>query len=262
MTVSVTLLEALQDRRLFRAGQPLAHDQGATPSGFAPLDEALPWQGFPRGALTEILLSAPGVGELQLIRSAWMRIGAQERLAFVAPPFIPYAPALLAARIPLARFAWIDVAPDQAAWAAEQCLRAGCLGAVALWSQDGDERRLRRLQLAAEEGSSHAFVFRPARHAVNPSPAALRLQLEANAGEVRVRVLKCRGALAPSFALPWPRDSHEARTPAAAATALDDARSSGNAAESLRVVRARAPRKLPQQPSLLSQAGVDPASST
>lgn len=197
MTASPVLLQALQDRRLFRAGQPLARDQGATPSGFAALDEALPWGGFPRGALTEILLPSPGIGEIELIASAWRHIGAQERLVFIAPPCIPYAPALLAAGIALARFAWIDTDAAQAPWAAEQSLRAGCVGAVALWLRGGDDRCLRRLQLAAEEGACHGFVFRPQRHARNASPAALRLQLEARAGILHLRVLKCRGAQVP-----------------------------------------------------------------
>lgn len=201
MAASATLLEALQDRRLFRAGQPLKRDQGATPSGFAALDEVLPWGGFPRGALTEILLPHPGVGEIELLLQAWCRIGAQERLVFVAPPCIPYAPALRDAGVPLQRFAWIDTDPQQAPWAAEQCLRSGCLGAVALWQTGGDDRGLRRLQLAAEEGACHGFVLRPVRHASNPSPAALRLKFESTRGVLGVRVLKCRGAVAPAATL-------------------------------------------------------------
>jgi hypothetical protein len=201
MVASALLLEALHDRRLFRAGQPLARGQGATPSGFAALDDALPWGGFPRGALTEILLPASGLGEIELLAHALNRIGLQERLVFVAPPCVPYAPALHAAGVPLARFAWIETSAAQAPWAAEQCLRSGCLGAVALWFAGGDDRSLRRLQLAAEEGGCHGFVFRPLRHAANPSPSALRLQLDAVSGVLRVRVLKCRGAVAPSVAL-------------------------------------------------------------
>jgi hypothetical protein len=201
MAANATLLEALQDRRLFRAGQPLKRDQGATPSGWAALDEALPWGGFPRGALTEILLPHPGVGEIELLLQAWRRIGAQERLVFVAPPCIPYAPALRDAGVPLQRFAWIDTDPHQSPWAAEQCLRSGCLGAVALWQAGGDDRGLRRLQLAAEEGACHGFVFRPLRHASNPSPAALRLKFESTRDGIGLRVLKCRGAVAPAGTL-------------------------------------------------------------
>jgi hypothetical protein len=201
MAAVVSLTDALADRRLFRGGRPLARDQGATASGFTALDEVLPWNGFPRGALTEILTPQPGLGEIELLSEAWARIGEKERLAFVAPPCIPYAPALLRAKWPLQRFAWIEAPAAQAAWAAEQCLRAGCLGAVAFWLAGGDDKSLRRLQLAAEEGSVHAFLFRPLKHAANASPAALRLVLEPVPGQLRVRVLKVRGAVAPVKAL-------------------------------------------------------------
>ena len=80
-------------------------------------------------------------------------------------------------------------------------LRSGCLGAVALWQTGGDDRSLRRLQLAAGEGACHGFVFRPSRHASNPSPAALRLKFEPEPGALRLRVLKCRGAVAPATVL-------------------------------------------------------------
>jgi hypothetical protein len=54
---------------------------------------------------------------------------------------------------------------------------------------------LRRLQLAAESGGALAFLFRPAHSAGKSSPAALRLQLHADAGEVDIEILKCRGSL-------------------------------------------------------------------
>jgi hypothetical protein len=130
----------------------------------------------------------------------------------IAPPYIPYAPALLRAGLPLAQLAWIEASSERALWTAEQCLRAGCLGAVLVWSTGGDERQLRRLQVAAEDGGSFGFLFRPARQALNSSPAALRLLVEANnsvadrnetcvTATLRLRVLKCRGAQPPTAAL-------------------------------------------------------------
>ena len=87
-----------------------------------------------------------------------------------------------------------------ALWATEQCLRAGCLSAVLCWPQKVDDRALRRLQVAAESGQALAFAFRDARVAAQPSPAALRLQFEAG----QLRVLKCRGGLAPAHPVPFP----------------------------------------------------------
>ncbi|MCY1417010.1 hypothetical protein D9M71_325280 [compost metagenome] len=54
--------------------------------------------------------------------------------------------------------------------------------------------------MAAETGQTLAFAHRPLREAVNPSPAALRLALEARPRQLRV--LKCRGGLAPAQPIP------------------------------------------------------------
>lgn len=204
MSLPAPALSALHDPRVFRAGQALAADSAlpALASGFAALDAALPGGGFPRGALTELLLPSPGVGECGLLAAAWAALSERERIVCIAPPWVPYAPALVAAGIRLERFAWIEAAqPAQAAWAAEQALRAGCVGAVALWTDSGEQRCLRRLQLAAAEGSCHGFLLRPALQAAQPSPAALRLLLEPVAGQLRVRVLKCRGRMLPAHLL-------------------------------------------------------------
>jgi cell division inhibitor SulA len=89
----------------------------------------------------------------------------------------------------------IDASPADGAWSAEQCLRSGSCGAVLSWMQQADYTQLRRLQLAAESGDALAFLFRPARAAAKASPAALRLQLHADAGHVDIEILKCRGSL-------------------------------------------------------------------
>ncbi|MBS7455858.1 translesion DNA synthesis-associated protein ImuA [Coralloluteibacterium stylophorae] len=198
MGAVVSLSAALGDGRLYRAGRPLARTTEAVASGLDVLDAALPWGGFPRAALTELLLPADGIGELGLLLPALRRIARRERIAFVAPPWIPYAPALAEAGLPLERLTWVDAPPPRAAWASEQCLRAGCFGAVLGWVGSGDDRVMRRLQVAATDGSALGIALRPLRHARNPSPAALRLALAAQGDGLEIRVLKCRGAVAPS----------------------------------------------------------------
>lgn len=186
--------QLLREGRLYRGGQSLAERDEGIASGIDELDAALPWGGFPRTALTELLHARDGVGELGLLLPALRQLARDEPVLLVSPPYIPYAPAWRQQGLALSSLLWIDAGPERALWTAEQCLRAGCLGAVLLWHDGGDERPLRRLQIAAETGRSAAFLFRPARHALNPSPAALRLQVEPE----HLRVLKCRGALAPT----------------------------------------------------------------
>ncbi|MFC4727571.1 translesion DNA synthesis-associated protein ImuA [Coralloluteibacterium thermophilus] len=198
MSAAVSLSDALGDGRLYRAGRPLARTAEAVASGIAVLDRALPWGGFPRAALTELLLPVGGIGEMGLLLPALRHIARRERIAFVAPPWIPYAPALAEAGLPLERLTWVEAPPQRAAWASEQCLRAGCFGAVLGWIGGGDDRVMRRLQVAASDGSAFGVALRPLRHARNPSPAALRLALAAHGDALEIRVLKCRGAVAPA----------------------------------------------------------------
>jgi protein ImuA len=63
---------------------------------------------------------------------------------------------------------------------------------VLLWQEHMHERALRRLQLAAETGSTALFLFRSARVAP-ATPAALRLHVSRSEGRTVVRILKRRG---------------------------------------------------------------------
>ncbi len=64
---------------------------------------------------------------------------------------------------------------------------------------------VRRLQVAAETGQTLAFACRPQQAAANPSPAALRVVIDTRPAQLRV--LKCRGGLAPPFPIPFPTDA-------------------------------------------------------
>ncbi|WP_068825897.1 translesion DNA synthesis-associated protein ImuA [Pseudomonas sp. BMS12] len=199
MNASVIALDRLFDERRIWKGQPLPSSGGTQPSGHAELDAALPSGGWPEAALSEILLAMPGRGELHLLWPTLARLSrAGERLVLVAPPFLPYAPAWQAAGLDLQCLEIIRASEEDALWAAEQCLRSGSCGAVLCWPRQASDRALRRLQVAAETGQTLGFAYRPASAAHNPSPAALRLLLE---GPAQVRVLKCRGGLAPARAI-------------------------------------------------------------
>lgn len=199
MNAPVIALDRLLDERRVWKGHLPATAAGSQPSGHAELDAALPSGGWPEAALSEILLPMPGLGELHLLWPTLARLSrAGERLVLIAPPFLPYAPAWQAAGIDLHCLEVIRTTETDVLWAAEQCLRSGSCGAVLCWPRQASDRALRRLQVAAETGQTLGFAYRPASAAHNPSPAALRLLLE---GPARVRVLKCRGGLAPARAI-------------------------------------------------------------
>ena len=194
---AVVALDSLLNAGQVWKGRPTAPVASPQPTGHSLLDAALPGGGWPPGALTEILTAAPGIGELRLLWPTLARLTAQgERVVLVAPPFIPYPPAWLAAGVDLRWLSLIQASRVEALWAAEQCLRSGSCGAVLCWPHKADDRALRRLQVAAETGSTLAFAYRSIQEAINPSPAALRIAIDARPAQLRV--LKCRGGLARS----------------------------------------------------------------
>ena len=90
------LAAVLSNPAIWRGGD-CAPEPAALPSGFPALDAMLPGRGWPGGALTEIVLEREGIGEIRLTLPALARLQAQGRdIAWIAPPHVPYAPALAA----------------------------------------------------------------------------------------------------------------------------------------------------------------------
>jgi hypothetical protein len=181
----------------------------SAPTRFAELDVLLPGGGWPREALTEIYVERPGIGELQLVMPALARLTQDERwLAMVAPPYIPYAPALVGHGVRLSQVMLIrPQTVEMQLWAGEQALRSGCCGAVLLWLNHVPERALRRLQLAAEGSGALLMIFRKARTTPFTS-AVLRLHISKAQGRTIVRILKRRGGDIPA---PVVLDLHQVR---------------------------------------------------
>jgi hypothetical protein len=205
---SVVALDRLLDTRRVWRGQTAAPPPARQPTGHAELDTALPGGGWPDAALSEILVAATGLGELHLLWPTLARLTASgERVVLVNPPHVPYPHAWLAAGIDLRHLNIVRATGRNALWAAEQCLRSGSCAAVLCWPKQANDRALRRLQIAAESGQTLAFAYRPLDEAANPSPAALRLAVDAQ----QVRVLKCRGGLAPARPIATPAFAADAR---------------------------------------------------
>jgi cell division inhibitor SulA/protein ImuA len=177
------------------------------PSGFAALDERLPGGGWPRTGLTEILSARFGSGELYLLLpmlAALTRAAAARWCVWVAPPLMPFAPALAAAGMVLDRVA--VVGGTRALWAFEQVLGSGACDTALAWARKPKPREIRRLQLAAERGRTLGVLFRPRSAAREASPARLRVSLEPLAAGVRVTFLKGRGVMRGNIELAWPAD--------------------------------------------------------
>jgi hypothetical protein len=167
-----------------------------TPSGCKPLDAVLPGGGWQSGTLVELMPDQTGIGELSLLMPSLARITQGERhIAFISPPFIPFAPALSQHGICLERLLVINAqSAKDMLWCMEQTLRCKSFGAVLAWPTALIDREIRRLQLAAEAGASIGFVYRSLQSAQETSPAAVRLCLKrTEQHSLEIQILKCRG---------------------------------------------------------------------
>ncbi len=170
----------------------------STPSlatGFSALDAELPGGGWPVAALTELLPEREGIGEIRMLLHAMANLTTRGRwIAWIAPPYIPYAPALQAAHIDLSRVLQVNTRSlRESLWAMELALRDNSCGAVIAWPEKISYPDLRRLQLAAAGSQALAVLFRPPHAGTESSPAALRLHLQSCEGDLAVRIIKRRG---------------------------------------------------------------------
>ena len=196
------LEKLLENPRLWR-GHGQAHAAAGLASGYERLDRHLPGGGWPQQSLTEILIAQYGIGELRLLMPALARLSAENNtadytepgwIAWIAPPFQPYPPALQQSGINLSRVLIVRPKNDsEVLWSAEQALSSGTCAAVLLWSDALDDQASRRLQLAAEKGQSWAIAFRPLAARAEPSAAALRIELQSDEQGTRLSILKSRG---------------------------------------------------------------------
>ncbi len=223
MAASVEQLLQQNSARLWRAREPgsgSAVMPAGLPTGYVALDRCLPGGGWPRQGLIEILSDQRGIGELRLLLPALAALcrdedtdvyppprsdhagsamlshdrGSGGWIAWVSPPYRPYAPALAAWGIDVGRMLVVNGA-GTTEWAMDQALRAEACSAVLGWANPRDPQSLRRLQLAAEASRSLAVLYRPLQAGLTPSPAVLRLALLGNASStgLQVRVVKSRG---------------------------------------------------------------------
>src|SRR5688572_6806324 len=206
----MALENILQQHAVWR-GAAFSRPTGVVPTGYDALDRELPGGGWPGGALTEILGARKGAGELQILLPALAALSsAGKRVVWLAPPHLPYAPALAAAGVDLANLAVVH-APGRrdALWAAEQVLRAGSCRALLAWAHRASYRELQRLASAAEAGGAFVALFRPREAEREPSPACLRIVLEPAAGELALHILKRRGPPAGApLRVPLKRPAH------------------------------------------------------
>ncbi|MEM7099814.1 MAG: translesion DNA synthesis-associated protein ImuA [Pseudomonadota bacterium] len=216
------LTQLLDHPDLWRAkhlSSPGEESQGLA-TGYAELDTHLPGNGWPNAGLVEFLLSSAGIGELRLLVPTLKALSQYENrwIAWVNPPFIPYAPALASIGIDVSKILLIhptrnsksgisgisgiskaqqDKRWQDTMWSLERAAKSGSCSAVLAWV---DEKRLglretQRLQNAAKQGQTLTCLMRPDTAAQQASMAELRIQLHCanQPGTVSLDILKRRG---------------------------------------------------------------------
>ena len=176
---------------LWRGRDGRQRPQAVRPSGWPVLDDCL-GGGWPRAALVELL--SAGYQGLPLLLPVLAELSRGRRwLAWIAPPYLPYAPALAASGIDLQKLLLVHrLDEEQRLWAAEQTLKSAACAAMLLWPQRLQNTQVRRLQLAAEQGNCLGVLFRPPDAARQDSAAALRLRVTPSPTGLELTVLKRR----------------------------------------------------------------------
>ncbi len=213
---------------LWKADQLSTAGVRALPSRFAALDAELPGGGWPIGMLTELITRHAGVGELRLLIPLLRQLTVERKIVILlAPPLVPYAPALASFGVDLNYLIVIQAAnAADRLWAVEQTLKSTSFGALLAWLPQTRTRpeHLRRMQLAAQSSRGPVFLFRPLPAQFESSPAPLRLLLLPRPQQtLSVQLLKRRGPLAADpllLALPMPPVSLQLRTVRAPADTL------------------------------------------
>jgi hypothetical protein len=192
---SSTAASSLASHPLLWRGKQVSHRIATLSTGHAVLDEALPGSGWPQGAVTELVNDTAGCGELSLLLPVLARLSRENHwISMIDPPWIPYPPALYGRGLALEKLLLIRTQNrGESLWACEQVVRGITGGALLAWPDALSFSELRRLQLAAERTQKTVFLFHDRKAASSSSPAALRLHLKADDGDLQIRVLKCRG---------------------------------------------------------------------
>jgi len=183
--------------------------------GDAAIDGALPWGGLKRGGLHEIGgdgSAGCGFHAGLLSRAAGRdgRILWCHPVAMVRETGLPYGPGLAAFGLTAGQFLFVRAKKSvDVLWAMEEGLRSGGLAAVVGDGIAPDFTATRRLQLAAEESETPAFILLPPGSAVKAEPlsaALTRWRIHARPGRAmrwRAELRRCRGGTPGEWVVEW-----------------------------------------------------------
>lgn len=185
---------AAQLPAVWTANQMASFRSPVIPTGFERLNAELPNGGWPKSALTELLIQQHGIGEMQLLKPSLAALSRSRRVALIQPPFAPNGLTCHNWGLRMDQLLWIKaITSADAIWAAEKIFGNGSCGAVVLWQTNVRPEALRRLHLAAQSSDTCVWLLRPMAAAQDASPAPLRLSLRPARAGIAVNIVKRRG---------------------------------------------------------------------
>jgi protein ImuA len=178
---------------LWRASH-LARSVGRTvDTGYPALSAELPGGGWPLGALVDLLVQQPGVGEIRLLQPALSTL-RDRPIVLLQPPHQPNVAGFAHLGIPTDTLLLVRAGNSMdALWSAEQILRAGSCSALLFWQQHVQATSLRRLHLAAQSSDTLFLMIRPLASVQDSSPAVLRLSVKPALDGIALDIVKRRG---------------------------------------------------------------------
>lgn len=198
--MSKVIEQLLKQQQIWQAKSPplrLSFSANNIATGFKPLDSQLHHGGWPRSAMIDLLYDQFGIGEWQLALPALLKLSQQAKLLVViAPPYMPYAPAIEQAGLSSEQVLWVQAQTlAESLWASEHILKTNCSFAVMVFLQKQrlSQAQLRRLQLASSVHEGLFFVQRSGLFTSQSSPARLRLKLHAKQRKLHIHILKQPG---------------------------------------------------------------------
>lgn len=159
------------------------------PSGIASLDKAL-GGGWLSGSMNELQVARNFIGELALVLPLLRRSSPS---VWINPPAEPYAPGWHAQNM-LSSQQYI-VRTDKhedALWALQQNLQAGCMGLVLAWFEHISASAIRKLQHTAQQQQSCVFIFTKPQAQLEARAYTNRLLLSRNGQGLEIELLKRR----------------------------------------------------------------------
>jgi protein ImuA len=179
------------------AKRNIINHQKSINTGYKSINKQLHSNGWPLGTTNEFGIMQHGIGELRLLIPALreaQEVSQQKQIILVAPPYTPFAPALVKEGLELGSLTIIKTRTlKDSLWATEQSLIANCCAAVICWTGTHkiNNHDLRRLQLAAEKTRSWSVLFRHSNCLEESSVSGLRIQLNSNSySKLELNILK------------------------------------------------------------------------